>query len=152
MRDEMAEIPPRYSRLPDVPAVADLREVGGLGIAGPLKEANLLARALMAQVAGLHAPSDVVVAALFGADEAPEWKWLSWLPHIRSPVSPIRGSHLGTDSHRCVHLANELLAEVERRWQAMDGSVKDAPPPAPAIVRAHRRERAPGPHATGAAA
>ena len=134
MRDEMAEIPPRYSRLPDVPAVADLREVGGLGIAGPLKEANLLARALMAQVAGLHAPSDVVVTALFGADEAPEWKWLSWLPHIRSPVSPIRGAHIGTDSHKCVQLANELLAEVERRWQGMDGSIKDGPPPAPAIV------------------
>ena len=134
MRDEMAEIPPRYARLPDVPAVADLREVGGLGVAGPVKEANLLARALMAQVAGLHAPSDVVVTALFGADEAAEWKWLSWLPHIRSPVSPIKGTHIGTDSHRCVQLVNELLAEVERRWQEMDGSIKDGALPLPSIV------------------
>ena len=134
MRDEMAEIPPRYARLADVPAVADLLEVGGLGIAGPLKEANLLARALMAQVAGLHAPSDVVVVALLGSEEAAEWRWLSWLPHVRSPVSPIRGTHIGTDSHRCIQLLNELLAEVDSRRQEMDGSSRDGPRPRPAIV------------------
>ena len=75
-----------------------------------------------------------MVAALFGADEAAEWRWLSWLPHIQSPVTPIKGTHIGTDSLKCIHLLNGLLAEVERRQQEMDESSRDGSLPLPAIV------------------
>ena len=134
MRDELTGIPPRYARIPALPAVADLRDVGGLGIAGPLRQSNLLARALVAQVAGLHAPGDVIITALLGSEEALEWRWLSWLPHVRSSVSPIAGTHIGTDSHTCSLLFTELLAEAERRSETVGGTIRDGPPPQPAIV------------------
>ena len=134
LRDELEEIPPRYARIPDLPAVAGLREVGGLGVAGPLDESYAVARALMAQLAGFHAPSDVVVTALLGDQEAPQWEWLGWLPHVRSAVSPIAGSHFGTNAHTCSHLLSELLTELERRFEQREGGRSDGPPPLPAVV------------------
>ena len=134
LRDEMEEIPPRYARIPDLPAVAGLRDVGGLGVAGPLDESYAVASALMAQLAGLHAPSDVVVTALLGDQEAPEWEWLGWLPHVRSAVSPIAGSHFGTNAHTCSQLLSELLTELERRFEEREERRSDGPPPLPAVV------------------
>ena len=115
LRDELRKIPPRYAHISDLPAVAGLPEVGGIGVAGPIEYANALARALLVQLAGLHAPSDVVVAALLGEEEASSWEWLGWLPHIRSSVSPITGSHVGVDAHSCTTLLAELVGELERR-------------------------------------
>ena len=134
MRDEMAEIPPRYASIPSLPAVADLRDVGGLGIAGPIKQSNRLARSLIVQLAGLHTPNEVIISALLGNQEAPEWKWLSWLPHVRSSISPIGGSHIGTDAQTCSQVLKELLTELERRFEKLDRNMSDAPPPLPAIV------------------
>lgn len=115
LRDELMKIPPRYAHIPDLPAVAGLPKVGGIGVAGPIEHANSLARALLVQLAGLHAPSDVVVAALLGEEEASSWEWLGWLPHIRSSVSPITGSHIGVDAHSCTTLLGGLVEELERR-------------------------------------
>ena len=117
LRDELEEIPPRYSQIPDLPAVASLRKVGGVGVAGPTEQANALTRALMLQVAGLHAPSDVVIAALLGEAESAAWQWLGWLPHVRSSVSPVSGSQFGIDAYTCAAVLGELLDELERRFK-----------------------------------
>jgi len=115
LRDELEEVPPRYARIPDLPAVVGLPEVGGVGVAGPIDQANALTRSLMVQLTGLHSPSDLVVAALLGEEEAPAWRWLGWLPHIRSSNSPISGSHVGVDALSCTTLLGELLDELDRR-------------------------------------
>ena len=134
MRDELEQIPPRYGRIPGLPAIVALPQVGGLGIAGPLQESYASARAVLAQVAGLHAPSDVVIAALLGSTHAAEWRWLGWLPHVRSAVSPIGSSHFGTDGHTCSQLLAELSAELDRRTQAAPGWTANGRVPLPAVV------------------
>ncbi|MCQ3813703.1 MAG: FHA domain-containing protein [Acidimicrobiia bacterium] len=133
LRDELKKIPPRYTHIPDLPAVIALHEVGGIGVAGPLEQANALARALLVQLAGLHAPSDVVVAALLGEDEAAAWEWLGWLPHIRSSVSPITASQVGNDAHSCATLLAALLDELERRLALVEEH-RSADQTAPALV------------------
>ena len=82
LRDELEKIPLRYARISDLPAVAGLPDVGGIGVAGPIEQANALARALAVQLAGLHAPSDVVIAALLGEAEASRMG-MAWMatPH-----------------------------------------------------------------------
>ena len=134
LRDKLEQIPPRYALIPDLPALAELRETGGLGVAGPIRESNALARALMAQFAGLHAPGDVVITALLGEAEAPEWRWLAWLPHIRSAVSPISGSHLGTDAHTCDRLLGQLLIELESRLEETKARRDGSAAPLPAVM------------------
>ena len=134
LRDEMAGIPALYARIPKLPAVVHMDDMGGLGLAGPIDRCNHLIRSLMVQLAGLHSPNELVITALFGSQEALEWKWLGWLPHVRSTVTPISGSHFGTDPHTCQQLLSELLAEVKRRSGERRNGGSDGPPPLPVIV------------------
>ena len=134
LRDEMAGIPALYARIPELPTVAHLYDVGGLGVAGPIDRGNRLIRSLMVQLAGVHSPSEFVITALFGSQEALEWKWLAWLPHVRSTVTPISGSHFGTDPHTCEQLLSKLLVEIKRRSGERLNGGRDGPPPLPVIL------------------
>lgn len=133
LRSGLEEIPLRYERIPELPAVASLSDLGGLGIAGPVHEANALARALMVQVAGLHAPSDVAIASLMGEQESQAWEWLSWLPHARSAVSPITGTHFGVGVAAAASLLNELLDVLAKRHSARE-DYREGDGMSPAVV------------------
>ncbi|HEU5160093.1 MAG TPA: FtsK/SpoIIIE domain-containing protein [Streptosporangiaceae bacterium] len=64
-----------------VPVPVDVAAAGIVGLAGPRPAVLANARALLAQAATLHAPHDLGIALITGADAAAEWEWLSWLPH-----------------------------------------------------------------------
>ncbi|MFC6356449.1 FtsK/SpoIIIE domain-containing protein [Luethyella okanaganae] len=91
-----------------VPVVENLDRAGAIGVAGDSSFAVGVARALVIQLATLHSPADLVITAIGGPDEAVEWGWLKWLPHVDSPHSPIRGS-LSSE----FTTAGMLLAELE---------------------------------------
>ena len=44
-----------------------------------------LARAVVAQYALLHSPSDALLAVVAPPSLAPEWEWTKWLPHAAHP-------------------------------------------------------------------
>ncbi|MFD9946298.1 FtsK/SpoIIIE domain-containing protein [Nonomuraea sp. NPDC059023] len=64
-----------------VPVAVSLEEAGVLGLAGPREQLLPLARAVLAHLATLHAPHDVGLVIITGADEAAAWEWATWLPH-----------------------------------------------------------------------
>ncbi|MFI1889241.1 FtsK/SpoIIIE domain-containing protein [Streptomyces jumonjinensis] len=75
--------------LPSVPVTVGLREAGSLGLAGPRARLAGLARSAVAQLAALHAPSELEIV-LISADRSrgleertADWSWLGWLPHLR---------------------------------------------------------------------
>ncbi|MBT2442155.1 FHA domain-containing protein [Streptomyces sp. ISL-36] len=77
------------AELAGVPVTVGLREVGSLGLAGPGNRLAGLARSVVAQLAALHAPSDLEIV-LISADRNRSleerrraWGWLGWLPHLR---------------------------------------------------------------------
>jgi DNA segregation ATPase FtsK/SpoIIIE, S-DNA-T family len=73
------------------PITLNLRRDRTVSIAGPRSAALGLARALLAQMAGLHSPSDVKLALLLRQSGLPEWDWCKWLPHLgggRGEASP----------------------------------------------------------------
>jgi len=55
---------------------------GPVGLVGPRPAVRALARALAVQLATLHSPDEVKLAALFPAGEEGDWAWLRWLPHV----------------------------------------------------------------------
>ncbi|MEW1635853.1 FHA domain-containing protein [Streptomyces sp. NPDC093801] len=66
-----------------------LRGSGALGVAGPRARLMGVARSVVAQLAGLHAPAQLEIV-LLAADRARplqerrrDWAWLGWLPHVR---------------------------------------------------------------------
>ncbi|RLK52380.1 FtsK/SpoIIIE domain-containing protein [Microbacterium telephonicum] len=79
--DRLDETVEAFRTVEDVPILESLAEAGALGIAGDPARVGDLARALVAQTAGLHAPSDVHVAAFVGPASRPALADLKWLPH-----------------------------------------------------------------------
>lgn len=70
--------------IPTLPITARLRELGSLAITGPRSMREGLGRSLICTLAGLHAPSDLEIYAIYAANRVEEWDWLKWLPHARA--------------------------------------------------------------------
>ncbi|HEV2638180.1 MAG TPA: FHA domain-containing protein [Actinocrinis sp.] len=68
-------------RLPSAPVTVDLAEAGVLGLVGARPALDGLARALVAQLAALCAPSDLELVLLAPGGSG-QWEWLRWLPHL----------------------------------------------------------------------
>jgi DNA segregation ATPase FtsK/SpoIIIE, S-DNA-T family len=70
------------AELPSVPVTV---RAGVVGIAGPRRHADALARWLVIQAAVLHSPADVRLGAAMPPDAAHRFDWMAWLPHARGP-------------------------------------------------------------------
>jgi S-DNA-T family DNA segregation ATPase FtsK/SpoIIIE len=71
------------STVPDLPVVVDLRRHSLITVEGDVAAARALARAMICQLAVLHRPEHVRVAAVVDEAAASHWDWLKWLPHHR---------------------------------------------------------------------
>lgn len=105
---ELLDVVSQFSQVARVPVVADLREAGNVGVAGPMDRSAELMANLLGQLVGVHAPSELVLAAVAG-ESAARWDWLKWLPHVGSEFSPLECSHLAANSAD----ANLLVSAIE---------------------------------------
>lgn len=64
------------------PAVVDLARAGVVSVLGPPAVARGVVRAMLCQIAVLHAPDDAAVAIVTGGED---WGWAKWLPHTHEP-------------------------------------------------------------------
>ena len=71
------------STVNDVPIAVDLRGCSHVRVDGGAGRALL--RAMVCQLAVLHSPDDVKIAAVLSADSHADWEWLKWLPHHQHP-------------------------------------------------------------------
>ncbi len=70
----------RMSLVGGQPAVVDLGGCGVVSVVGPPELTAALTRAMLCQVAVLHAPDDVCIAVERSGPG--EWDWVKWLPHL----------------------------------------------------------------------
>ncbi|MFC8364630.1 FHA domain-containing protein [Streptomyces griseorubiginosus] len=116
--------------LPAVPVTADLREVGALGLAGPRARLAGLARAVVAQLAALHAPETLEIVLISADRSRPaqervtEWSWLGWLPHVRPGHGQDCRLLLAHDREQAAARTDELL-------RRLDDHLADAEPAPP---------------------
>jgi S-DNA-T family DNA segregation ATPase FtsK/SpoIIIE len=68
------------------PVTIGLRAGTLVTIDGDLGEVRGLLRAIICQLAVLHAPDQVLIAAAVGEENRGHWDWLKWLPHNQHPV------------------------------------------------------------------
>lgn len=127
LRDDAAQVP-------GVPVVADLRDCGSIGVAGPRAAAIGVARGVVAQLAGLHSPADLTLVAFAAAESTPDWEWLKWLPHHGSAFCPIDGPQLAGEAAAGLRLVSELEELISTRaagstpWPAVVAVVEDGAP------------------------
>lgn len=87
MVDALAE---KFTDIRDVPVIELLPYAGAVGIVGTMDDAADIVRGIAVQIFGLHAPGEVVAAAVCDPRWTQELDWLKWLPHTTSPRSPFR--------------------------------------------------------------
>jgi S-DNA-T family DNA segregation ATPase FtsK/SpoIIIE len=128
---------PTYRPLADVPAGAELRRLGVLGVAGDPEVARPLARWLIAQVAALHSPRDVKLVLLTRSDAGPEWDWVRWLPHARDD-SDVFGAMIGNDQdsmgRRIAELGQLVATRRGERGSGVAAAGGRGLPPGPDVV------------------
>jgi DNA segregation ATPase FtsK/SpoIIIE, S-DNA-T family len=122
-----------FSQLKSAPIVVELTKVGSLGLAGSQTETESVARSVLLQLASLHSPADLVLAAILGPSMQQRWEWMMWLPHIQSAASPLAGNHLPPTIDNALSLLEELAQIVEKR-KAAAGSYSGAPKAHPTLV------------------
>lgn len=76
-----------YEHLDGMPLALSLRACPRLTVRGHGDTVLGNARALVCQLAALHAPEDLWVAVVAGPGSLPEWDWVKWLPHARPACS-----------------------------------------------------------------
>ncbi|MDQ0676372.1 S-DNA-T family DNA segregation ATPase FtsK/SpoIIIE [Pseudarthrobacter siccitolerans] len=118
----------QFRDIEGVPVVSQLRSAGSLGIAGARGLVDDVARGMVLQLAGLHSPAEVVLAAITSAQSRERWTWLQWLPHVGSGHSPLSGDHLAAGSAGGASLVARLEDLVEAREAAARRSGPDLRP------------------------
>jgi S-DNA-T family DNA segregation ATPase FtsK/SpoIIIE len=119
LREEAATLPRRHQLLHATPLTVSLREHGVLGLAGEERAVGALARWLGLQLAILHSPEDLLLAAAVPAAARAEWTWLGWLPHVRAETSPLPEPTVVGDRIAARGLLDRLLALVAQRQEAL---------------------------------
>lgn len=108
LQAELDDVVRRHSAVDGVPVVGSFARSGSFGVSGPDDARRSVARGLVLQLVGLHAPSEVVLCAVASGRSAEEWDWLKWLPHVGSEQSPLRAEHLAATEPAAVNLVSEL--------------------------------------------
>ncbi|GAA1929686.1 type VII secretion protein EccC [Streptantibioticus ferralitis] len=94
-----------HGALDGLPMAVSLRSFYHLTVSGTPESVYGNARAMLAQLAALHSPEDLVIAVVAGRGAASEWEWTKWLPHTQLP-----GSLDGAGTRR---LFSDDLSELE---------------------------------------
>ena len=85
MRAEARAVERRFATVPQMPLLVPLDRAGSVSVVGDRAGVLELARALLVQLAALHAPDDVGVAVACPTHRLDDWSWTKWLPHLLDP-------------------------------------------------------------------
>lgn len=117
---EIEDLKTEFSEIDAVPVVAQLRESGALGVAGPRGVVDDVARALVVQAVGLHSPAELAIAAMTSMESKSRWEWLQWLPHVGSVHSPLAAEHLGAGTGAASTLLSALEELIVSRGASLE--------------------------------
>lgn len=109
-----------YETVPVVPVHVRPSSVGAIGVVGHRAVVDAAARWIMVQIATLQSPRDVVITAALSRERAAEWRWLSWLPHVDHPASPLDGAHIAVGEQPTRDLLRRIAAIASERREEGD--------------------------------
>ena len=82
MMSEATSVVTHYSVVRGLPLTINLDRAGHVAIVGDRSDVLSTARSLMLQLAALHSPDDVKIAAAFPESAAADWRGVDLLPHV----------------------------------------------------------------------
>ncbi len=75
-----------YTTVQDQPVLVYLRGYARISLRGDAEASRAMVRALLGQLAVVHAHDELRVAACVSDEQRPAWAWLKWLPHHQHPT------------------------------------------------------------------
>ncbi|GAA4898223.1 type VII secretion protein EccCa [Streptomyces coeruleoprunus] len=118
-----------HGTLDGLPMAVSLRAFYHVAVSGEAASVRSVTRAMVGSLASLHSPEDLVVAVAAAPENAAQWEWAKWLPHVQA-----RGAVDGAGSLRLITTdvmeLQEMLAghlEGRPRFQGGDNPLLDQP-------------------------
>ncbi|WP_432838018.1 type VII secretion protein EccCa [Dactylosporangium sp. CA-092794] len=96
-----------YTTVADQPVALYLRGFPQISLSGEPARVRALVRAMIAQIATMHAPEEVLIALCVAGEGAAEWDFAKWLPHVQHPQR--------LDGAGPVRLAGDSIEAVEQQ-------------------------------------
>jgi S-DNA-T family DNA segregation ATPase FtsK/SpoIIIE len=121
-----------FGRVPEAPVTLPLGRAGLGGLVGSRPAVVQASRALAIQIATHHSPDEVKIVALYPAEEAAEWDWLRWLPHVWTDDH--RRRLLACDRDAAKALLADMYDTLNRRKQGARLGRAEASLPLPVFV------------------
>jgi S-DNA-T family DNA segregation ATPase FtsK/SpoIIIE len=135
LREEAEQRLSAHELAHNVPLVSNLRAAGVAGVCGDPEAVTALTSWIVTQLAVLHSPRDLVIAAAVPNDEL---GWLRWLPHVRSVLTDDQESGgadwLAIGERASLDLIERLTGIVRRREAASRDRQRDALLEGPFVV------------------
>ncbi|MFD6531019.1 type VII secretion protein EccCa [Streptomyces sp. NPDC060184] len=94
-----------YSTVPEQPIALFLRAWARILLRGDREKVLATVRAVLAQLAVLHTPQNLMIAFCVSPESRGEWEWTKWLPHALHPTE--------TDGAGPARLITSTVAELE---------------------------------------
>jgi DNA segregation ATPase FtsK/SpoIIIE and related proteins len=107
-RKQVERLRRSFEQIDDVPLVEMLASSGAIGVAGSKDDVADIVRGLGVQLFGLHAPNELVTAAIVDPAWTNELEWMKWLPHATSSRSPFADIALADSPSAGTTLLNAL--------------------------------------------
>jgi len=124
-----------YERIPNLPAMLHLNDVGSVAISGRPAHVYSLARRLVLDLIVHHSPRDVHLAVLSDQRDAAEhWEWLKWIPHTDALGERDSPRRLALSPVKINEFLEFLVEEYRKRLRAGESLSSDTPNDQPAIV------------------
>jgi len=123
LRERAQRILAPSKEIRDVPYAASIADLGVIAVTGGTGQILPVAASLLAQVATLHSPEDVVIVVLAPSAGAASDSVLDlaraarFLPHSRSLSSPLPSAHVATSRERANEVLGTLIGVAYERLQ-----------------------------------
>jgi S-DNA-T family DNA segregation ATPase FtsK/SpoIIIE len=109
----------RYGKVDGQPNVANLGQAGVISVLGARERTVAFVRALLCQIAVLHAPDDVALAIEMSGSKEQEWAWAKWLPHTFEPDASGEAGVVPLVAAGPADLADFLEKDLMRRQEEL---------------------------------
>ena len=138
MLAEARAVTRRFAVAPGLPLAVGLDLAGDVSVVGDRAGVLAAARAIVLQLAALHAPEDAGLAIAHPPAAAPDWGWLGWLPHLADRHRRDAGGALRRRAANATELAELISDELAERSTAAAAIARHGSPAERAARSAQR--------------
>ena len=114
MIDEANSVVTHYRVVRGMPVTVNLDGAGQVAVIGDRQSVLCAARSMIVQLAALHAPEDVRLAAAFPRDAAADWAGFDLLPHVVDPGlydGPVAARRIAASAAGLIKVLGQDLAD-----------------------------------------